>query len=132
MSISLRTKKAVSLLAALTLLSTAYIAPAAGSSRWPSAQSDTAAVGSVQVTQIAPGTTSGRGLLEWPAVAGATEYRIYKTGTIRPTWRLVFVVVGTANSRKVVDKIGATAMYRVTALVSSRETPVGSFVYSPK
>lgn len=132
MSNLLKFKKALAFFAALALLASAYVAPAYGSTKPLYTQGSDTAIGSVQVTQVAPGTTSGRGLLEWTAVAGATEYRVYKTGTIRPTSRLVFVVAGAFTSKRIVDMIGATARYRVTALVNFREVLVGSFIYSPR
>ena len=86
----------------------------------------------VRVTQFSPGTSSGAGLLEWLPVAGATEYRIYKTGSIRPSWRLFAITPKTVTNRKIADKPGAIAIYKVTALVNYKEVLVGSFTYSPK
>jgi hypothetical protein len=71
-------------------------------------------------------------LLEWPAVTGATSYRVFKTGTIRPTWRLFAILPARATSRAVADKPGAIAIYRVVAVVGSREVEVGSFTYFPQ
>ena len=85
----------------------------------------------VRVTQLAPGTGSGAGRLEWPVVAGATEYRVYKTGSIRPYWRLFWIAPATVNSRTVVDRPGAIAIYRVVSVVNGREIAIGRFIYRP-
>lgn len=86
--------------------------------------------GTVRVTQDAVGSFTA--ILEWPAVAGATEYRIYKTGSIRPYWRLFWIAPRTSNRHSVADKPGAIAIYRVAALVKNREIDLGSFTYIPK
>jgi quinol-cytochrome oxidoreductase complex cytochrome b subunit len=81
------------------------------------------------VTQEGPGSYFAT--LEWEPLDEASGYRIYKTGSIRPSWRL-FWVTGIENiSRTVSDKPGAIAIYRVMALVGSREIEVGSFEYYP-
>jgi hypothetical protein len=86
--------------------------------------------GNVWVTQEG-GPGSVFGLLEWTPIAGATSYRIHKTGSIRPYWRLFWVMPGEYTSFKVSDKPGAIAVYRVTAVVNSREVLVGRFNYKP-
>lgn len=84
----------------------------------------------VRVTQVSPGSFSG--ILEWPVTAGATQYYIYKTGTIRPYWRLFWVAPGNMNALEVVDKPGAVAVYRVVAIVDGREVALGRFNYRPR
>jgi hypothetical protein len=131
--ISSRQNKLTASLAAIALaLSVGLIAPAEASTRANTTQSSTStAVGSVWVTQTG-GPGSVFGLLEWTPVAGATQYTIQKTGSIRPQWRLFFVAPASMTKLEVVDKPGAIAVYRVWATVSSREVLVGRFNYRPK
>jgi len=84
----------------------------------------------VRVTQQGKGSYFG--LLEWPSVASATEYRIYKTGSIRPRWRLFYITPPQVTSKIVSDKPTAVAIYRLFALVNSREVFMGEFVYIPR
>jgi hypothetical protein len=95
----------------------------------PTATSAPSSDDSVRVTQQAAGSPFA--LLEWPAVAGATSYRIFKTGSIRPRWRLFWISPARATSRTVADKPGSIAIYRVVALVNNREIDLGEFVYMP-
>ena len=96
----------------------------------PIAEAPVSTTDIVRVTQRAPGSPFA--LLEWPAVTGATGYRIFKTGSIRPRWRLFAILPARAISRTVADKPGAIAIYRVVAVVGSREVEVGSFTYQPQ
>jgi hypothetical protein len=93
----------------------------------PSAAASTLAT--VRVTQQGPGSFFG--LLEWPAVAGATEYRIFKTGSIRPRWRLFWITPGSLTKHTISDKPRSIAIYRVVALVNNREIDLGEFTYIP-
>lgn len=83
----------------------------------------------VKISQQAAG--SSRAKLEWVPVTNATEYRIYKTGSIRPAWRLFAISPAGATSRTVVDAPGAVAIYRVMAVVNSKELLIGRVNYIP-
>lgn len=85
----------------------------------------------VRVTQIG-GAGSLFGMLEWNAVPGATQYIIHKTGSIRPYWRLFWITPASMTKLEVVDQPGAIAVYRVTAVVNSREVVIGRFNYRPR
>ena len=69
--------------------------------------------------------------LSWTPALEATSYRIYKTGTIRPTWRLFAIMPAAASSRTVADRPGAIAVYRVMAVIKFREVLVGEVIYQP-
>lgn len=84
----------------------------------------------VRVTQQGKGSYFG--LLEWPFVASATEYRIYKTGSIRPRWRLFYITPPSVTSKIVSDKPAAVAIYRLFAVVNSKEVFMGEVVYIPR
>jgi len=94
------------------------------------ATSATATTEVVRVTQQGKGSYFG--LLQWPSVANATEYRIYKTGSIRPKWRLFYITAPSVTSKIVSDKPAAIAIYRLYALVNSREVFMGEVVYIPR
>ncbi len=119
-------RKTVGALSAVLLASTLAMAAPAQANTNPTPSP----VGSVWVTQVG-GPGSVFGLLEWTPVEGATSYRIHKTGSIRPYWRLFWVMPGQYTSFKVSDKPGAIAVYRVTAVVNSKEVLVGRFNYRP-
>lgn len=95
----------------------------------PSVSQIAASTDIVRVTQTEPGSLFG--LLQWPSVAGATQYYIYKTGTIRPYWRLFWIAPSRMTALEVVDKPGSIAVYRVVAIVNGREVAVGRFNYRP-
>ena len=97
----------------------------------PSASTATpvSTVDTVRVTQQGPGSLFA--LLEWPAVAGSTEYRIFKTGSIRPRWRLFWITPRSLTKHTISDKPGSIAIYRVVALVNNREKDLGEFIYRP-
>jgi hypothetical protein len=118
-------------LSALVLSSSvALVAPAQAVSRVSLLASTVAtSAEAVKITQQAPGSSRAR--LEWAATPKATEYRIYKTGSIRPSWRLFAVSSASATSRTVVDLPGAIAIYRVMAVVGSKEVLVGRVTYIP-
>ena len=84
----------------------------------------------VSVTQSAPG--SGRAVLEWSQIPEAGGYKIYKTGSIRPSWRLYASVSKAAFYRNIIDKPGEVAIYRVVALVDTSEVEIGIFEYYPE
>lgn len=83
----------------------------------------------VKVTQVGAGSYDG--LLEWTLVDGAEQYRIYKTSSIRPGWRLYWVEDGPWNYQTIVDKPGTIAIYRVSAVIGGKEIVVGEFKYEP-
>lgn len=84
---------------------------------------------SVTVTQAEPGSPFG--LLTWTQVDGAQSYKIYKTGSIRPGWRLFWTTDQNGYKRTISDKVGAIAIYRVTAVVNGSEVEIGEFQYEP-
>lgn len=84
---------------------------------------------SVTVTQWEPG--KGFASLEWSPVEGASSYRIYKTGSIRPGWRLYWTTDENGYIKTVSDAIGAIAIYRVTAVVGGSEVELGEVQYEP-
>jgi len=118
-------------LSALVLSSSvALVAPAQAASKVSLlASTVVTSADSVKITQQAPG--SSRAKLEWVAVANATEYRIYKTGSIRPAWRLFAISPAGATSRTIVDAPGAVAIYRVMAVVNAKEVLIGRVNYIP-
>jgi subtilisin family serine protease len=83
---------------------------------------------SVGAIQESPGSPFGT--LQWPAVQNASGYKIYKTGSIRPSWRQ-FGSTKTATTRTISDKPGSISIYRITAIVDGKEVEVGSVRYSP-
>ena len=95
----------------------------------PNATAPVSTVDKVRVTQQGPGSLFA--LLEWPAVARATEYRIFKTGSIRPRWRLFWITPSSLTKHTISDKPGSIAIYRVVALVNNREKDLGEFIYRP-
>lgn len=106
-------------------------APAQATNKATSNQTSVSATSEVvRVTQQGRGSYFGN--LEWPAVVGATEYRIYKTGSIRPKWRLFYITPPSVTSKIVSDKPAVVAIYRLFALVNSREVFMGEVVYIPK
>jgi hypothetical protein len=129
----IRTWKTLTVLGLSTLVlssSVALIAPAQAAGRGPLLASTVATSSeAVKITQQAPGSSRAR--LEWAATPNATEYRIYKTGSIRPSWRVFAVSSASATSRTVVDLPGAIAIYRVMAVVGSKEILVGRVTYIP-
>lgn len=84
---------------------------------------------SVSITQWEPG--KGFASLEWAQVDGASSYRIYKTGSIRPGWRLYWTTDENGHIKTVTDAIGAIAIYRVTAVVGGSEVELGEVQYEP-
>jgi len=83
----------------------------------------------VTITQWEPG--KGFASLEWSQVEGASSYRIYKTGSIRPGWRLYWTTDENGYKKTVTDAIGAIAIYRVTAVVGGSEVELGEVQYEP-
>lgn len=83
----------------------------------------------VTVTQNGEGSFFGR--LSWTSVEGASQYQIYKTGSIRPSWRLFWTSSSSATYRNISDKPGEIAIYRVVALVDGKEVLLGEVVYQP-
>jgi len=83
----------------------------------------------VTVSQVDAGSYDG--ILEWSTVDGASQYRIYKTSSLRPGWRLFWVEDQGWNYHTVVDKPGSIAIYKVIAVVGSEEIELGKFKYTP-
>jgi len=88
-------------------------------------------VGTVDVFPVLPGNGTGEAVLQWSFTPRATEYRIYKTGTIRPSWRLFYVYPPTVTSITIFDKPGAIAIYKIMVVVNSEETFLGEVTYRP-
>jgi hypothetical protein len=88
-------------------------------------------VGTVSVSPVLPGNGTGEAVLQWSFVPRSTEYRIYKTGTIRPSWRLFYVYSPTVTSITIFDKPGAIAIYKIMVVVDSEETLLGEVTYRP-
>lgn len=125
--------KLLAILATVALsLSLGLVSPAQAVNRFTPLESTTSTTSpAVWVTQT-DGPGSPFGLLQWTPVPGATQYRIHKTGTIRPTWRLFWVASGDMSSLIVTDMPGAIAVYRVTAVVNGKDVLLGRFNYRPK
>jgi len=81
-------------------------APTPSSTQAPVVQQPTTApvVGTVSVSQVTPGTGIGEAVLQWSSIPGATEYRIFKTGTIRPSWRLFYIYPSSITSITIFDQ----------------------------
>jgi hypothetical protein len=123
---------ALSSIIALSLIfASPYAAPAAVFQKDPTSVKSSAEVLTqpVSISQWRPGSLLAT--LQWTPNASASSYRIYKTGTIRPTWRLFAIMPGAAVSRTVADRPGAIAIYRVMAVINSREVLVGEVIYQP-
>jgi hypothetical protein len=123
---------ALSSIIALSLIfASPYSAPGAVSQGGPTSIKSSAEVLTqpVSISQWRPGSLLAT--LQWTPSALASSYRIYKTGTIRPTWRLFAIMPAAAISRTVADRPGAIAVYRVMAVVNSREVLVGEVIYRP-
>jgi hypothetical protein len=88
-------------------------------------------VGTVGVSQVLPGNGTGEAVLQWSSIPSATEYRIYKTGSIRPTWRLFYVYPSSITSITIFDQPGAIAIYKIMAVINSQETLLGEVTYRP-
>jgi hypothetical protein len=88
-------------------------------------------VGTVSVSPVLPGNGTGEAVLQWSFIPRSTEYRIYKTGTIRPSWRLFYVYSPTVTSITIFDKPGAIAIYKIMVVVDSEETLLGEVTYRP-
>jgi hypothetical protein len=93
--------------------------------------SATQEVGTVTITQVLPGNGVGEAVLRWYLVPGGTEYRVYKTGTIRPTWRLFYIYPPSITSITVFDKPGSIAIYKIMAVVNGKEKFLGEAIYEP-
>jgi len=88
-------------------------------------------VGTVGVSQVLPGNGTGEAVLQWSSIPGISEYRIYKTGTIRPSWRLFYVYPPSITSITIFDQPGAIAIYKIMVVVNSEETLLGEVTYRP-
>jgi hypothetical protein len=108
-------------------------APAPAPTQAPSSQQSTEAlaVGTVSVTQVLPGIGIGEAVLQWTLVNGGTDYRIYKTGSIRPRWRLFYVYPPSVTSITIFDQPGSIALYKIMAVVNGKEKFVGEVIYRP-
>jgi hypothetical protein len=109
--------------------SVAITAPAVAVTRLSQTEiTTTSSTGLVSITQWETGSYFAT--LSWDSIPGATSYRIYKTGSIRPKWRL-FAMTTQKTSRTVSDRPGAIAIYRVMAMVNNREKFVDRVIYIP-
>jgi hypothetical protein len=88
-------------------------------------------VGTVGVSQILPGNGTGEAVLQWSSIPSATEYRIYKTGTIRPSWRLFYVYPPSITSITIFDQPGSIAIYKIMPVINSKEVFMGEAIYEP-
>lgn len=95
----------------------------------PSPVVDEPSLPTVTVTQNEAGSLFGK--VSWSSVDGATEYRIYKTGTIRPGWRLFWNANASSTHRNISDAIGSISLYRVMAIVDGQEVLLGEVKYEP-
>lgn len=95
----------------------------------PSLPEPVSDVNDVIVIQSEPG--SNVGTLKWPRIEGSDGYRVYKTTSLKPGWRLHWVAQEDWFERTIVDKVGSTAIYKVFALVGGKEVEVGRFQYEP-
>jgi hypothetical protein len=99
----------------------------------PVAQVDSIApvVGTVEVSRVLPGDGIGEAILQWSSIPGASQYQIFKTGTIRPSWRLFYVYPSSITSITIFDKPGSIAIYKIVAIVGSEEVFLGEAIYEP-
>ena len=88
-------------------------------------------VGTVKVSRVLPGDGIGEAILQWSSIPGATEYRIYKTGTIRPSWRLFYVYPPSITSITIFDQPGSIAIYKIMPVINSKEVFMGEAIYEP-
>jgi hypothetical protein len=88
-------------------------------------------VGAVTVSQVTPENGLGEAVLQWSSIPGATEYRIFKTGTIRPSWRLFYIYPSSITSITIFDQPGSIAIYKIMAVINSQETLLGEVTYRP-
>lgn len=88
-------------------------------------------VGTVTVSQVTPGNGIGEAVLQWSSIPGVTEYRIFKTGTIRPSWRLFYIYPSSITSITIFDQPGSIAIYKIMAVINSQETLLGEVTYRP-
>jgi subtilisin family serine protease len=76
------------------------------------------------------GAGSYFGTLKWQPLETSSGYRVYKTGSVRPQWRL-FRLINRATQITISDKPGVVALYRVVAVTSAGEVDLGTIRYSP-
>lgn len=88
-------------------------------------------VGTVSVSQVTPENGLGEAILQWSSIPGITEYRIYKTGTIRPSWRLFYVYPPSVTSITIFDQPGSIAIYKIMVVIDFKETLLGEVTYQP-
>lgn len=125
-------KTALSSIVALSLiLASPYAAPAAVFQKDPTSVKSSAEVLSqaVSISQWRPGSLLAT--LQWTPAPEASSYRIYKTGSIRPKWRLFAIMPAASAGRTVADRPGAIAIYRVMAVIDAKEVLVGEVIYQP-
>jgi hypothetical protein len=108
-------------------------APVPTPTQAPVVQQPTAApvVGTVSVSQVTPENGLGEAVLQWSSASGATEYRIYKTGTIRPSLRLFYIYPSSITSITIFDQPGSIAIYKIMAVINSKEVFLGEAIYEP-
>ena len=108
-------------------------APAPTPTQAPVVQQPVAApvVGTVSVSPVLPVNGTGEAVLQWSSIPGISEYRIYKTGTIRPTWRLFYVYPPSITSITIFDQPGSIAIYKIMPVINSKEVFMGEAIYEP-
>lgn len=122
--------KVTAILAVIALsLSVSLVSPAEATTRPTRQDTSSTAIETVWVTQKAPGSVFGQ--LRWVQLPGATEYRIYNAGSFRPSWKLIFIMSSRASKRTIVDLPGTISIYRIMALINSKEVEVGRYIYKP-
>lgn len=82
----------------------------------------------LQAVQSEPGSRIG--WLSWDLIEGAT-YKIYKTGTIRPSWRQVSTVNEGRNIYLLSDLANSLSIYKVVAVLGTQEIEMGEIKYKP-
>lgn len=85
-----------------------------------------------EVSVVQEGIGSYFGSLSWTKVESATRYDVYKTGSIRPGWRLFATANGDVTTMTISDKPGAIAVYSVVAIVGGKSIDLGEFTYYPE
>lgn len=83
----------------------------------------------VIVTQREPGSIFAT--IEWSTYPEADKYLIYRTGQIKPGWRVLWDVDNLTTSQLIAEEPGYISIYRIVALVGTEEIEIGEFKYRP-
>lgn len=81
----------------------------------------------VKVTQLEAGSMFAT--IEWSAVPEAQEYLIYRTGKIRPGWRVLWSVDNLTTSQLIAEEPGSLSIYKVIAIIDSKEVEIAEYRY---